>query len=186
MTNQAAPSMPGANRWSTTSYADGQRDAAGEVDHRGEQAASGERGGLQAAGEVAQLLDGEAELGDGAVDLGAEHRCRAVDPGRLQLQRDGQQSLLRAVVEVALDAPALLEVRGGQPGPRLADQLDLAGQLGAQRDVVDLGCGLLGHRLDHDCARCRCGSNSSFAVTVLVAPDVDDVLARARARARPR
>ena len=45
---------------------------AGEVDHSGEQTTSGEGGGLQAAGQVAQLLDGEAELGDGPVDLVAK------------------------------------------------------------------------------------------------------------------
>ena len=59
-------------RWSTTSYVIGQRDATGEVDHGGEQTAAGERGGLQAAGQVAELLDGESELGDGPVDLDAE------------------------------------------------------------------------------------------------------------------
>ena len=46
---------------------------AGQVDHRGEQTATGEGGRLEAAGEVTQLLDGQAEVGDGPVDLDAEH-----------------------------------------------------------------------------------------------------------------
>ena len=115
MTNHAAPSTPGGEPLVHDVVRDAQRDAAGEVVDRGEQSAAGECGGLQAAGQVAQLLDGEAELVDGAIDLGAEHGRRPVDLGRLELEGDRQQSLLGAVVEVALDAPAFLEVRRGEP-----------------------------------------------------------------------
>ena len=53
-----------------------------------------------------------------------------------------RSALLGAVVEVPLDPAALVQVRGGEPGPRLGDLLDLSGQLRPQPDVVDLrGCG---------------------------------------------
>ena len=73
--------------------------------------------GCSPAARVAQLLHGGLQVRDGAVGLGDEHVAVAVEPGRLQLQGDGEQPLLRTVVQVALDATTLLEVGGRQPGP---------------------------------------------------------------------
>ena len=64
---------------------------------------------MDAAGELAQLVQrcGElvARLGRELLALGRVAADRAL--GSTQLQRDGDEALLRAVVEVALEPPAL-------------------------------------------------------------------------------
>ena len=114
------------------------RDAVGEVLGGRAQTTSGQGGRLQPVGQAAQLLHGRGETGDGMLDLAAQGVLAPVDPGRLQAQRDRQQALLGAVVQVALHPAPLLEVGLRQPGPRLAHLLDLPGQLGPQGQVVDL------------------------------------------------
>ena len=58
-------------------------------------------------------------------------------PGQAQVEDDGQQALLCAVVEVVLQAPPGLVRRRDDPRPRVAQLLELGEHLGAQRLVLD-------------------------------------------------
>ena len=73
---------------------------------------------MDAAGEVAQLADRALGLVAGLVDE-VERVVAALDAlaRHAQVQRDGHEPLLRAVVQVALQAPALGV--GGGDDPRL-------------------------------------------------------------------
>lgn len=101
--------------------ADGQ--PAREVLHRRDQTAARQRRGLQSGGEVAQFLHGHAEVRDRAVHFLAQHGVVTIEAGSLQLQCDGEDPLLRAVVEVALgqcakpDTPAHSHPGGGNARP---------------------------------------------------------------------
>ena len=93
---------------------DRDRGAGGERLQRGPEAVVAEDGGMDAARQLAQLLDGELGL---LARLRDELRGRvriAVDPRLGEPERDGHgdEPLLRAVVQIALD-PAPLGVGGG-------------------------------------------------------------------------
>ena len=98
---------------------DGQRRPAGQVPEGGAEAIV-ELGGSKPAGELAELVDGDGDLGDGVVegaaDLGIDGRSEGV-LGVAECKADRHQPLLGAVVQVAFD-PAPLVVGGGDdPGP---------------------------------------------------------------------
>ena len=88
---------------------------------------------MDAASQVAQLLEGEAglltravyELGGPGVALGQSLL------GHAQRERKGHQALLGAVVQVALDAPALGVACLDDPRARVAQ----AGHLGGERRI---------------------------------------------------
>ena len=92
---------------------------------------------MDAAGEIAQLLEALSELVDGAVEerrgVRAVGHAHAREP---EVQRQGDQPRLGAVVEVALDAPAFAVGRPPRGAPRGA-QLDQArAQLGVEALVL--------------------------------------------------
>ncbi|MEJ7721883.1 MAG: hypothetical protein WKF58_16290 [Ilumatobacteraceae bacterium] len=95
---------------------------------------------MDAAGEVAQLVDGFAEILHRLRQDRSDSRAGvAVQAclGQPQGQRDRDQALLRAVVQVALDAPALGIAGGDDPRPRRGDLGQLGFDLGLQLLVVD-------------------------------------------------
>ena len=101
--------------------------AAGECFERRGQAAFDEDGRVDAAGELAQLVQGAGGLGGQSLEL----RCQLVSLGRhrrfrqLQFQSEGDQPLLGAVMQIALDALPRLVGGGHDPGAR-GGQLRLA------------------------------------------------------------
>ena len=93
---------------------DRDRGAAGECFQRRPQSAFGEDGRVNAACELAQIIESGVESGRDAVQLPGEIGRR----GRLrlaQLQRQRDQPLLGAVVQVALEALARLVGGGDDP-----------------------------------------------------------------------
>ena len=83
---------------------------------------------MDARGELAELRDGLLQLADG----GLEHRlgvrvepCSEPHLRCPELERERDEALLGAVVEVALDAPALLVAGRHYPHPRLLDAREL-------------------------------------------------------------
>jgi hypothetical protein len=79
-------------------------------------AALGERRGMNALGELAQLAHGGGELLDSGVH--DDGRLEPAALGTAELQEQGDQPLLRAVVQVALEAPARVVGRGDDAGAR--------------------------------------------------------------------
>ena len=93
----------------------------------------------QAVGDLAQLGDGGAQLGDGLVDQ-AVHVGRAVVEvalGEPQGHAERDEPLLRAVVQVALEPAALLVAGLDQPGPARLDLAQRRGELQAQAHDLD-------------------------------------------------
>ena len=94
---------------SGTSTRTGHRAAGRQGGQRGVEAAVGEDGRVDAADQVAQLgqrlLDLAVRVVQGGGRLGV---ARHLALGGAQLDAEGDQPLLRAVVQVALDAAALL------------------------------------------------------------------------------
>ena len=130
-----------------------QRRARGERLQRGREAAVGEHGGVQPAGELAQLGQRLLELVRGA----AQQRHRGVGVAELLLehpQLDGErdQPLLRAVVQVALQPPALGHARLEDAHPRRVDLRPRLGALQRQRDQLgearQAGLGVRAERAD--------------------------------------
>ena len=72
---------------------------------------------MDAAGDLGQLLQRAGCLGDGLIELPAEFG-RHLGLRRAQLQRQRDQPLLGAIVQVPLDPPAGLVGGGYDPGPR--------------------------------------------------------------------
>ena len=91
---------------------------------------------MEAADELADLLEGERELALGGLEqLGHGFGLAFELPAdQVQEQRDADEPLLRAVVEVALDPPPLGIAGGDDPRARLAHVADRGVQL---RDVAD-------------------------------------------------
>ncbi len=98
---------------------------------------------MDPAGQLAQLLDCQAQLlrrathrlHQGSIGVGAERL--ELPPGGVQRQRQGQQALLRAVVQVPLDPQALLVAGLHDPGPRGANLVELGADLGVEALVLD-------------------------------------------------
>ena len=117
---------------------DRQRRAVGERSERRRQPALGEDRRMQAAGELAQLLHRHVELppraGDellGPVGVGAELVLE-----HAELDRERDETLLRAVVEVALEAAALVQSGLEDAKPRRVELLAPLGALEAERDEL--------------------------------------------------
>ena len=89
---------------------------------------------MDAAGELAQLVDGEPELLADAAEMGG---AVVVEPvlEHFEFEADGQQAVLGAVVEVALEAAAGLVGGGDDPG---AARLELALALEPVGDVANV------------------------------------------------
>ena len=88
---------------------DGHRRSGRDRGQRGVESTVGQHGGVDAAGEVAQLGQRLLRLGVGLVEqlprlVGVGGKSLA---GHAEVHREGDEPLLRAVVEVALDPPAL-------------------------------------------------------------------------------
>ena len=107
-------------------HVDRHRGAARDVAQRRTEPAVGEDGGMDAAGEVAQLADRALGLVAGLADE-LERVLAAVQPLARdpQVQGDGHEPLLRAVVQVALQPPALA-VGGGDDARLRGAQVDHA------------------------------------------------------------
>lgn len=92
---------------------------AGERPDRGPEAASCQYRWVDAARDFAHLVERAARPGDRAAQLGA----KVVESGRhfrlglAELQRERDQSLLRAVVQISLDMSACVIRGGDDPGP---------------------------------------------------------------------
>jgi hypothetical protein len=94
--------------------ADRDRGASGECPEGGAEAAVGQGRGVDAAGGLAQLLQRAGGLGDSTVELRAQFGRRGLR--RAQLQREGDEALLSAVVQVPLDPAARMVA--GRDDPR--------------------------------------------------------------------
>ena len=111
--------------------------ARGQRAYRRLEPALGQHHGMDAARQIAQLLEALPELVDRAVEerrrVGTVGHAHACEP---EVQRQRDEPRLRAVVEVALDAPPFAVGRLDQPRPRGA-QLDQArAQLGIEALVL--------------------------------------------------
>ena len=95
------------------------RDPAHQFAQRGSETGL-QRRGAKSVGELSELIDGRGDLGHRPVEGLA--RLTGIGPdlvlGVAQRQADGDQALLRAVVQVALETPALLVGHRGKPGSR--------------------------------------------------------------------
>jgi hypothetical protein len=89
-----------------------------------------QHGGVDAAGQLAQLLDRELGLLARLRDQRRRALRIVVDArlGDAECHRHRDEPLLRAVVEVALDPPALGVGRGDDPLPRGAQIVDAVPQ----------------------------------------------------------
>jgi hypothetical protein len=104
-----------------------------------------------AAGELAQLLDRLGQTRDHRVQrrLCLSPACLVelvLDVAELEAERD--EALLRSVVEVALEAAALLVGRGDDPGPRLLDLSQLAADLDPEPGDLDREPRVQDHRVE--------------------------------------
>jgi hypothetical protein len=134
-------------------HPDGQRGPAGHRGQRGRQPALHQDRGIDAVREAAQLVRGLPEVG---AELGQDLQDLVVVAfgqlaGQAQLDRQGGEPLLGAVVEVALDAAPLTVGGGHDPGPRspefgrlTAQLLNRGRQRGAELGVVGGEFGPLG------------------------------------------
>src|SRR5581483_2321485 len=111
--------------------------AGGEVFEGGDQAAVVEHGGVEPVGESSQVGDGHPDLPDPGADRVTESGDLAVHLGGLEVEGGGQQPLLGAVVEVAFQAPAFLELGGGDACPRLLHLDELQGDGRPEAGVVE-------------------------------------------------
>ena len=104
---------------------------------RGADAALGQERGMDAARELAQLRERDRELLADLVDGAREPAVRQPRLEHPQVEREADELLLGAVVQVALDPPA--RVVGGldDPQPRDPQLLHPRAQLGLQALVVD-------------------------------------------------
>ena len=121
-------SRPGGQRLDL----DRQRRPLGQRLERGGEPAVAEHRGMEAAGELAQLLERERQLGGGRAEA-ARRRLRVAAEPRLrepERERERDEPLLRAVVEVPLEAPPLGGLGLDDPRPRAPDLLLLALLLG--------------------------------------------------------
>jgi hypothetical protein len=124
---------------------DGQRGPAGHRGQRGQQPALHQDRGIDAVREAAQLVrclpDVGAELGQNLQKLVVVAFGQLA--GQAQLDRQGGEPLLGAVVQVALDPAPLTVGRRHDPGPRslqfarlMAQLLNRGGQRGAELGVM--------------------------------------------------
>ena len=119
---------------------DRQRRAVGQRPHRRLQPALGQHGGMDAARQLAQLLQGVRELVAGELEVAVLGMPARRQP---QHQRQRDEPLLRAVVQVALQPPPLgvaglddARARGGEIGARLRIGQRLRRELGEVRDPL--------------------------------------------------
>src|SRR3954447_26170294 len=92
---------------------------------------------MDAACELAQLGGGLPELLGRLRDHAAQDVGVAEVLRQLEVQCDSDEALLRTVVEVAFQAPALFVGRANDPRPRRAHLFDLRAQFSAQALVLE-------------------------------------------------
>ncbi len=132
---------------------DRERCAGGDCFEGGSEAAVGEHSGVEAACELTQLLERELELLRRRVDQLARRPWIVVEPRvrKPQLQRQRDESLLGAVVEVALEPAALRVALAHDPRARLDELRACLGALERQCDelgeVVEPALGIGAERL---------------------------------------
>ena len=129
---------------------DGQRCAQRERLHGRPQAGVGQDRRQDPAGQLAELLDRRLEVGRQG-GQGVPHRRVARlrgGPDSPELHRQRDESLLGAVVEVALDPPALVVGGADDAGTRGAQLRELALHLAGELAVVGLEANGRGHRRD--------------------------------------
>ena len=132
---------------------------------------------MEAAHELADLLERERELGLRRVDqlrhLGRIGLEAALD--QVQMERDGHEPLLGAVVQVALDAAPLGVAGGDDPRAGVGQVAHRAAQLG---DVADDGNDLVGAGRERLAPRTRarrpggCGGVYSTVASLPCSSDV--------------
>ena len=105
---------------------------------------------MDAAGELAQLLERGVELLAGAVEqrLGGLGVLAQAAARQAHVEGHRDQPLLGAVVQVALQAPALLQADAEHPLARRAQLLDLRAQLGVEALVLERQRGGRADRVD--------------------------------------
>jgi hypothetical protein len=106
---------------------------------------------VNATGQLAELLDGNLHLvgscGEQALDVRVGATVE-VALGSLQIECERDQSLLRAVMEIALDSAALLVAGGDDACTRLLDLDELGLQLRLQPGVLERESCSRGSRVD--------------------------------------
>src|SRR6185312_9906635 len=95
---------------------------------------------MSATRELAELLERAVELAAGGVEQPpADHRVvLELAPREPELQRQRDEALLGAVVEVALQAAALAHRDLHEPRPRRLELFDPRAQLGLEALVLEL------------------------------------------------
>ena len=117
---------------------DRDREPVGQLADGRREAAVGEGGGVDPAGERAKLPEAVLELSVRVVEQLRELRVRIGAPVRApEREAEGHEPLLGPVVQVALDPPPLLVGRLDDPRPRRPDLLELGPQLGGQPLVLE-------------------------------------------------
>ena len=117
---------------------DGQRSPAGLCSQGRPQALVGQQRGIDPAGECPQVIDGRVQAGPQLA--GDQPHLAGVLGGVLQqaeLDRERDELLLGAVVQVALDPLPLIILRAHQPEPRRPQVVDRGLQLGGEPDVAE-------------------------------------------------
>ena len=93
---------------------------------------------MDPAGELAQLVEARPELGARGVEQRGELRvARRAPAGEAELRPERDHPRLRAVVQVALEPPALVVPRAHEPRPRGPQLLDPRAQLGGEALVLE-------------------------------------------------
>src|ERR1019366_7596247 len=125
---------------------DGQGDLASLGREGGGQPLVGEQGRVDAPGQVAQRVQGligvTLELGEGGLGLVGVPGQENLDQAELDLE--GDQVLLGAVVQVAFQAAAFLVLGGDQALAGEPQLLEAGLEVGGQADVLEHQAGLVG------------------------------------------
>lgn len=110
-----------------------------EVVERRGKTAVGESRGVQAVGQVAELADRRLRRRSTLGQRPPHPVVVATEVRRPQLHREGEQALLRTVVEIPLDPAPLLPLGLGEPTTGALHIAEPARELGAKAGVVELG-----------------------------------------------
>ncbi len=91
------------------------------------QAAVGEDGGVKPTGELPELLEGLLQILSDPLEQCLDSRRIVVEAllGHPQVERERDEALLRAVVEVAFESPSFRDACLHDSGSRVSDLLEL-------------------------------------------------------------